>query len=99
MANWQNIWKDVCEMAYEKATPIEKIIIEPNEFQYTEENTLTYMWKKYSKKHGPIMPGIVYEFKELYVPKVLFEDLGIQTWFRYSFPNCKVSYWQTDQFP
>lgn len=90
---WQSIWQQICEMAYENTNPVEKIIIEPTDFEDKEENTLTYTWKQYSKKHGPIMPGVVYELKELYVPKSLFEDLGIYSWFRYSFPNCKISYW------
>lgn len=94
MDSWKSVWETICKMAYENEAPFEKIIIEPSEFSNNEENTLDYTWKAYSKKHGSNMPGIVPEFKELYVPRILFENLGIYSWFRYSFPNCKVEFWK-----
>lgn len=96
MNSWKEVWEKICKMAYENDIPCEKIIIEQNMLQDSidEENTLDYTWKIYSKKHGTNMPNTVLEFKELYVPRHLFENLGIYPWFRYSFPNCKISFWE-----
>jgi hypothetical protein len=57
-----------------------------------EHITLDYVWSIYSKKYKYV--HIVPEFKELHVPKELFENLGVKQWFNYSFPNCKVTYWK-----
>lgn len=56
--------------------------------------TMDYMWDIYSKKHGPNMPKPVPELEKLHVPRSLFECLGIHSWFRHSFPNCKITYWE-----
>jgi hypothetical protein len=56
-----------------------------------EEITLDYMWKIYSRSHGDAF--IIDSFKHLHVPRSLFENLGIKKWFEYSFPNCKVTFW------
>lgn len=56
--------------------------------------TLDNIWKQYSHLHNTKMPGVVPELKELVVPFVLYNDLGIEPWFRYSFPNCKVTFWE-----
>lgn len=56
--------------------------------------TLDNMWKQYSRLYGSRMPDVVPELKELFVPRVLYESLGISNWFRHSFPNCKVTFWE-----
>lgn len=56
--------------------------------------TLDHMWSYYSKKHGAEMPKIVPEFKRLHVPRALFKSLGIGPWFRHSFPNCDITFWE-----
>lgn len=55
--------------------------------------TLDHMWKYYSKQHGAEMPKVVPEFEHLHVPRGLFNSLGVIPWFRHSFPNCTVSFW------
>jgi hypothetical protein len=55
--------------------------------------TLDNVWKQYSQFHSPDMPKVIPEFKELVVPYSLYECLGVQAWFQYSFPNCKVYFW------
>jgi len=55
--------------------------------------TLENIWKQYSLLYGTQMPDVVPEFKELIVPYSLYNCLGVQSWFRHSFPNCKVFYW------
>ena len=96
MDTWQSVWQTICKMAYENEPPYERIIIQPEviELSINEEDTLDYTWKIYSKKHGTTMPKVVPEFKELYVPRHLFEDLGIYPWFRHSFPNCEIHFWE-----
>ena len=59
----------------------------------SEHITLDYMWKHYSKGYGTKMPGVVPELQELDVPRSLFQCLGVDSWFRHSFPNCKVIFW------
>jgi hypothetical protein len=54
---------------------------------------LDNVWKQYSQFYGPVMPKVIPEFKELIVPYALYDCLGVQSWFRHSFPNCKVFYW------
>lgn len=55
--------------------------------------TLDHMWKYYSKVHGTEMPKIVPQFQKLHVPRALFQSLGVGPWFRYSFPNCEITFW------
>lgn len=55
--------------------------------------TLENIWKQYSQLYSPNDPDVILEFKELIVPRCLYECLGVSQWFKYSFPNCKVSFW------
>lgn len=56
--------------------------------------TLDNIWKQYSHIYGPIQPKVIPELKKLVVPKCLFECLGVRSWFRHSFPNCEVVFWE-----
>lgn len=56
--------------------------------------TLDNVWKQYSNLYGPQMPHVIPELKVLVVPRVLYDSLGVSNWFRYSFPNCKVTFWE-----
>lgn len=55
--------------------------------------TLDHMWKYYSKVHSTKMPKVVPEFEKLHIPRSLFQSLGVGPWFRHSFPNCMVTFW------
>ena len=109
VAYWQQVWRTICEMAYRQTYIIEEIITKPVEgckevdeseiynkkiFDNYYDITLDCMWKKYSKQYGTKMPFVVPMFKKLHVPRGLFEELGIRPWFKYSFPNCVVTFWQ-----
>ena len=59
----------------------------------SEHITLDYMWKHYSKGHGTEMPGVVPELRKLCIPRSLFQSLGVGPWFRHSFPNCDIVFW------
>jgi hypothetical protein len=59
----------------------------------SEVITLDHMWSYYSKVHGTKEPKVVPQFEKLHVPRALFKSLGIGPWFRYSFPNCTITFW------
>jgi hypothetical protein len=96
---WRDFWTILCEMAYLRHGVCEEIVIVPNDGLFfirnakrlPEEITLDYTWKVYSSKYKE--PQVVPELKRMHVPRQLVEDLGIEKWFSYSFPNCKVTYW------
>lgn len=117
LEHWQQLWHNICKMAYEGEGVCEKIITRPgllsidgkivanssesmHSRQYGKTEpinsyfiTLENVWRQYSEFHGPEQPKVIPELKELVVPYELFNCLGVQSWFRYSFPNCKVFYW------
>ena len=53
--------------------------------------TLEHAWRKYG---GHEMPKVVPELERLFVPRSLFYCLGVNSWFRHSFPNCRIAYWE-----
>ena len=103
IAHWQKVWKALCDMAYDiKAPQYEKIVIHSDDSDkydargyssYTVQNQhlicLDEVWRLYDKQH----PFVNKTLKYLYVPRVLFYCLGVQNWFKFSFPNCEVHYW------
>lgn len=100
--HWQSIWSQVCDMSYLRENIVEKIYVNPknsmesayysnNRCSNADEITLDYTWEIYSKKYPEVQ--IVPELKELYVPRALYESLGVEQWFKHSFPNCVVKFW------
>lgn len=100
---WQDVWQHICEMAYERKNIVEKLIIEqdnPNEAAFYERNkcdnedklTLEYTWANYSRTYKDAL--VVPELKFIFVPRSLFECLGVYAWFKYSFPNCSICFWE-----
>ena len=58
------------------------------------EITLDCTWKKYSRMYSHLNNSLInLGFERLHVPRPLFENLGIYLWFKYSFPNCKITFW------
>lgn len=55
--------------------------------------SLDNIWKQYSGLYGSADVKVIPELKQLVVPRALYESLGVQQWFRYSFPNCVVTFW------
>jgi hypothetical protein len=101
---WQSVWKQVCDMAYERKNIVEELVVTPesqnemlfyarNNCSNAEEITLDYTWKQYSSFAHPEGPLVVPELKRIYVPCSLFECLGVYSWFKHSFPNCEIQYW------
>jgi hypothetical protein len=104
---WQEIWTQICNMAYYRTNITDRIHIRINENLFSElkkidykEYTFDHVWYEISKNKNPdglhIDALIVPELKEIYVPRVLFECAGVYAFFTYSFPNCIISYWEDD---
>ena len=103
VTEWQEFWGRLCDMAYLRKGIVEELSILPigdNQPAFYERNkcsnmsdiTLEHTWKKYSSEFSDVQ--IVPELKNLYVPASLFSCLGVNSWFKYSFPNCKVQFWE-----
>lgn len=62
--------------------------------------TLNHTWSQASLVKNadglPVEPFVVPELREIYVPRILFETLGVYTWFKHSFPNCSILFWEDD---
>lgn len=100
---WQQVWKSICEMAYCQTYVFEEIITKPHISEkddnriyrnHPSELTLDFIWKQYSNHYGTQMPFVIPMLKRLHVPRVLFEEIGVYSWFKYSFPNCKITFWE-----
>jgi hypothetical protein len=59
---------------------------------------LDHMWQKISSvkdENGNFPEAKVFpDLKEIYVPRVLFETMGVFQWFQHSFPNCTIMFWE-----
>jgi hypothetical protein len=108
---WQRLWRQICDMAYLRENIITKLVVIPEEEEYNylkkldiewehQHITLSYAWRNISKltdKNGEFLnPLVVPELEEIYVPNILFQAPGVYTWFSYSFPNCKIFFWEDD---
>lgn len=62
-----------------------------NDYDITFDST----WKRISKHYGALYTLYdVPDLKKLHVPRQLFDSLGVRQFFRHSFPNCKITYWE-----
>lgn len=108
---WQSTWRRVCNMAYFRKDIVSELIVIPEdgEYEFLEKLdlewehacfTLDYAWKTISKltdANGEFLqPLVVPELKEIYIPNILFQSPGVYSWFSYSFPNCKVFFWEDE---
>lgn len=101
---WQTLWQQIYDMSYYRKNVVEEIITDVSEYddlykyQNFNEITLEYIWKfnsSFKNVDGEYLhPLIVPELKKIYVPRFLFETLGVFEWFKYSFPKCKILFWE-----
>jgi hypothetical protein len=100
---WQKVWKAVCEMGYNpEAKQYTSIVVHSETSDaidgnlygyYTVQNQhlicLDTVWRDYDR----LTPIINKNLKTIYVPRVLFNCMGVINWFHFSFPNCEVKFW------
>lgn len=108
---WQAVWHQICNMAYINSEntktlsiPVEgyKELLEYKMKNYVnyEEILLDHTWQKFSlikDENGDFLEAKVCpDLTEIYVPRILFETMGVFQWFQHSFPNCKILFWEDD---
>jgi hypothetical protein len=106
---WQALWKTICEMSYHRRCLTYEIARPMEDYQLMEKYkntnpsdfyklTLDCTWKEYSERRDTdnnfIEPQVVPELRFIFIPRILFDSLGIRSWFQFSFPNCKVQFWE-----
>ena len=109
---WQSMWQHICDMAYYRKNITDTLYVSENDYtsllKYRMSNcknfhklTLDYEWQKISNlrdDNGDFLePLVVPELKQIYVPRILFESVGVYPWFKHSFPNCTIMFLE-DQF-
>ena len=90
-------WRQICDMAYFRSHIVDEIIVGEHN-NITEKARLDYHWKQYSSLKDPrgdfIEALVVPELKYIRVPYNLFHTEGVYAWFRHSFPNCVITFWE-----
>ena len=110
---WQSFWRQLLSMAYERSNIVESLIAKctAGDYntlyvweQYDSKGHLLkfeHMWKTYSQRRDEnghyVQPLVVPELKTLYVPSLLFNCVGVDSFMKTCFPNCVITYWETGQ--
>jgi len=108
---WQAVWKRITDMAYFHSNIVDNISVTKHDYHtllmYSRSRcsnfdkiTLDYEWKfvsTFKNVDGSFLePMVVPELREIYVPRILFETMGVYSWFKHSFPNCTILFWEDD---
>lgn len=108
---WQKIWQQLCDMAYFRKNIVNELAVIPTNGEYESliqnhiktnytQITLDFTWKKVSELkdiNGEFLePQVVPELQEIYIPRLLFKSPGVYSWFKHSFPNCVIFFWEDD---
>jgi hypothetical protein len=111
LEKWQTIWQQVCEMAYYKKNIVQQLQIPIDDYDSLityknihrdqfDELMLDFTWKRFSQNRDAngnfIEAMVVPELTFIYVPRILFETIGVYSWFKFSFPNCVICFWEDD---
>jgi hypothetical protein len=107
---WQAVWQQICDMAYHNKNIVghvyasSKVLGDIDQYKNAsnfELITLDHSWTVVSQckdENGKFLQArVVPELQEIYVPRKLFEAMGVYTWFQYSFPNCVILFWEDMQ--
>ncbi len=110
IAKWKSTWCQLLDMAYHGKNVSAYLFV--NNFNYHdlyvwsknepefEKLTFDYYWKQYSQLRGSngayLEPNIVPELKEMYIPRILFNTIGINTFIKICIPTCSITYWEDD---
>jgi hypothetical protein len=93
MEKWQELWIQICNMAFYGTNIAETLGWD--EEPYDENDDLIkfeHVYNVYSKMNWDVF--VVPELKQLKVPKKLFLFLGVRAFFSHSFPNCEFIFWE-----
>ena len=104
ISKWQKVWLALCEMVYIPESKKYSKIIVKSEVNDNEDAklynyklvsnqdliTFEHVWRKFDNLELLVCT----ELEELYVPKILFECMGIKYLLQSSFPNCEVKFWE-----
>lgn len=106
---WQATWSKLLDMAYHRKNVTRDFWVENTHYddlyiwskhaRNFESIQFETMWRKYDVRGidgNYIDPQPVLEVEHIYVPRILFETLGIKTFLHMSFPNARLSYWEDD---
>jgi hypothetical protein len=102
---WQEVWKILCDMAYfNHNADVEEIIVtspydEKEDARFYERNRgrirnhgllcFHHIWRQYDA----YTPIINHNLKRIVVPRELFDALGMRSFMKEVFPQCKVVFW------
>ena len=102
---WQAVWKILCDMTYfNHNVEVEEIIVtspygEKDDARFYERNSsrirnhpllcFDHIWRQYDALTPIVTPSL----KRLVVPRALFDVLGVRSFMKDMFPNCKVVFW------
>jgi hypothetical protein len=106
---WQAVWRKLLDMAYHGKdvtrqfltdnTHYDDLYIWSKHARNFEQIQFISTWRKYDIKDSDgnyIDPIQVPQLEHLYVPRILFDCLGIDTFMSECFPKCVVTYWEDD---
>ena len=89
-------WKQICDMAFFRSNIVDKMIVKLQKNE-CETDTLDYHWKQFSSikdADGNFIEALVVpELNFIIVPQSLFHTEGVYAWFKHSFPNCVITFW------
>lgn len=107
---WQSIWKKLLDMAYHQKGIETELFIqntdyhdlyiwcrnEPDFYKLTFEHA----WEKYNYLRDPfgvfIEPTQINGLQRMYIPNLLFDCIGINTFKKTCLSDCEISYWEDD---
>lgn len=106
---WQATWRKLLDMAYHRKniasqfwtenTHYDELYLWSRYARNFDKIQFETTWEKYDVKDSNgyyIDPQCIQEVELIYVPRILFETLGIKTFLETCFPNAQVSYWEDD---
>lgn len=107
--SWQSTWRRLLDMAYHNKNVTSQFWADNSSYDQLylwSKNARNFdsirfetVWHKYDVKDSSgnyIDPKSVLEVEHIYVPRILFECLGVNTFLEVCFPNARISYWEDD---
>jgi hypothetical protein len=106
MREWQNIWRTVCEMAYNPSTHQYPLIHCFSHYSNEIDDLHMYTINSHRIKNHKLLcfenvwkeykkrtPVINTHLKELYVPRLLIQTQEAHEFIQQTFPSCTMIFW------